>query len=158
MNVAVMSMAIAMMGPMTVTGGDYPTVPCGADAYEANPTTRAAQLSAGDVYAKTCNSDEDWYQVAVKAGESLTVNTSVNKGQAITVSLFQPGRGSHLVKTVRVSEGVGVLDYTVKKGGIYRVLIKGSRDVSTQYTVNAVVMPATKRSKQRQQLTDFLDL
>lgn len=131
-------------GAYTLVASVTPAPPtCADDAFEENDTRAAARtIASGMQDARICPGDEDFYGVALNAGDTLTAAVSFTHGATsdLDVVLLSPA-GAVLAQS---SNGTGAeqVASTAVTAGTYVVRVFGRNGGAAPYQLNVTVMNA----------------
>ena len=98
---------------------------CVDDSYEDNDSASAASaVSAGTLSGlQVCASDDDYWQLALSAGETVAVDVTFDDGEGDIDLRIQDGGGTTLASSLSVTDDESIASFTASGGGDYLVKV-----------------------------------
>jgi hypothetical protein len=131
-------------GPYTLTLAVVPaTSTCHEDAYEENDTAAAARtVQPGTLDGQLCRGDDDFYGVALNAGDTLTATVTFAQpaGGTLVLVLLAPG-GAALDESTGAS-GAAEVSTVATAAGTHVVRVYGTNGAEAAYALGIQVQPA----------------
>lgn len=124
---------------LSVTPG---IVTCQDDGFEDNDTQASAvDLQPGQYTAAICPGDEDWYHLALNAGDQLVVDLTYSFAQGDINAALINAAGQTVVAGVSADDDEHLVA-TIAAAGDFFLVISGAADVANGYDLDIVATPA----------------
>ncbi|MEW5855245.1 MAG: PPC domain-containing protein [Myxococcota bacterium] len=123
--------------------GTPPVNNCSDDAYEQNDSTASASaVGAGNVTARICNGDPDFFRVDLNTGDRLDVSMTYTQSSG-DLDLEVLNAAGTSVGSSANSTGTESISHTAAASGSYYIRAFGRGAAEGSYTLNVSITPAT---------------